>query len=76
MDATFASCTNLNSFNVLGKAERALGVPCVSSNSALLWHLLREGGAGPESTAVLSGGVNGDGTGVGVEAGLGRLYSV
>ncbi|GAA5079961.1 Asp/Glu racemase [Roseibacterium beibuensis] len=40
-DAVFASCTNLRSFNVLEKAEGLIGCPVVTSNQALLWHMLK-----------------------------------
>ncbi len=40
-DAVFASCTNLRTFGVLEEAEARLGVPVVTSNQALLWHMLR-----------------------------------
>lgn len=43
-DAVFVSCTNLRSFSILEQAEAELGVPVVSSNQALIWHLLRCGG--------------------------------
>ena len=39
VDAVFASCTNLNTFGVIERAENALGKPVISSNSALIWHL-------------------------------------
>jgi len=39
-DAVFASCTNLRTFGVIAAAEAELGVPVVSSNQALLWHML------------------------------------
>ncbi len=39
VDAVFCSCTNLRSFGILAQAEAELGVPVISSNSALLWHL-------------------------------------
>ncbi|AHM03200.1 Asp/Glu/Hydantoin racemase family protein [Roseibacterium elongatum DSM 19469] len=38
-DAIFASCTNLRSFGILDEAERATGLPVVTSNQALLWHM-------------------------------------
>ncbi|RKF15068.1 Asp/Glu racemase [Roseovarius spongiae] len=44
IDAVFASCTNLQTFSVLKEAEAALGLPVVSSNQALLWHMLRLAG--------------------------------
>ncbi|MBU2980830.1 aspartate/glutamate racemase family protein [Lentibacter algarum] len=40
-DAVFVSCTNLRSFGIIEQAERAVGRPVVSSNQALLWHMLR-----------------------------------
>ncbi|WP_322865551.1 Asp/Glu racemase [Aquicoccus sp. G2-2] len=40
-DAVFASCTNLRTLGILAEAEAATGVPVVSSNLALIWHLLR-----------------------------------
>jgi maleate isomerase len=44
VEAVFASCTNLRTFGVIGAVEAELGVPVVSSNQALLWHLLSLGG--------------------------------
>lgn len=44
VDAVFASCTNLNTFGVIEKAEEKLGKPVLSSNSALIWHLSRLAG--------------------------------
>ncbi len=44
VEAVFASCTNLNTFGVIKKAEAALGKPVISSNSALVWHLARLAG--------------------------------
>ncbi len=43
-DAVFASCTNLGSFAVIEQAEKALGKPVISSNSAFTWHLHRLAG--------------------------------
>jgi len=43
-DAVFASCTNLRSFGVIETAEKALGKPVISSNSAFAWHLHRLAG--------------------------------
>lgn len=40
-DAVFVSCTSLRAFGVIDALERELGRPVVSSNLALLWHLLR-----------------------------------
>lgn len=42
--AIFASCTNLRTFGIIAAAEAELGVPVISSNQALMWHLLGLGG--------------------------------
>lgn len=39
-DAIFASCTNLPTLAIAAEAERRTGVPLVSSNGALAWHML------------------------------------
>ncbi|MEM7731570.1 MAG: aspartate/glutamate racemase family protein [Pseudomonadota bacterium] len=44
VEAVFSSCTNLRSFGIIDAAEAELGVPVISSNSALLWHLAQLGG--------------------------------
>jgi len=44
VEAVFVSCTNLRSFGIIAAAEAELGVPIISSNSALLWHLLSRAG--------------------------------
>ena len=43
-DAIFASCTNLRVLGVLERAEVATGLPVISSNLALIWHMLQLGG--------------------------------
>lgn len=40
-DALFLSCTNLRTQDLLGPLSRELGMPVVSSNSALAWHMQR-----------------------------------
>ena len=40
-DAVFVSCTNLRTFGILAEAEEILGKPVISSNLAILWHLLK-----------------------------------
>ncbi|MCF3596163.1 Asp/Glu racemase [Rhodobacteraceae bacterium LMO-12] len=40
-EAVFVSCTNLRTLGILQTAEADLGIPVVSSNLALVWHLLR-----------------------------------
>lgn len=41
VDAVFASCTNLRTFGILEEAEARAGCPVISSNQALLWHMLK-----------------------------------
>lgn len=43
-DVVFVSCTNLRTFGILEEAEAALGKPVISSNLALLWHMLKHAG--------------------------------
>lgn len=43
-DAVVVSCTNLRCLAVIPEAERITGVPVVSSNQALAWHLMRLSG--------------------------------
>ncbi len=40
-DALFLSCTNLHSFDVIAPLEAELGLPVMSSNAVLLWHMAR-----------------------------------
>ncbi len=44
VQAVFASCTNLGAFNIIDQAEAELGLPVISSNLALIWHLLQLAG--------------------------------
>ena len=51
-DAVFTSCTNLRSFSIIESTEQQFGVPVLSSNLALGWHLMQlagltTAGAGP-----------------------------
>lgn len=43
-DAVFISCTSLRSIGIIEDIEYQTGVPVVSSNLALFWHLLRLAG--------------------------------
>lgn len=43
-DAVVISCTNLRCLDVIGAAEARIGVPVISSNQALAWHMLRLAG--------------------------------
>lgn len=38
-DIVFASCTSLRCFGIIETAEKVLGKPVISSNSAFAWHL-------------------------------------
>lgn len=38
-DALFLSCTNLRTLDLIPELETALGLPVLSSNSALAWHM-------------------------------------
>ena len=53
VDAVFASCTSLQGFEIIEKAEAAIGKPVITSNQALAWHMVKLAG--------LSGQVNGPG---------------
>ncbi len=50
-DAVFVSCTNLRTFGILAEAEKILGKPVISSNLALLWHLMRLAGVKGRASA-------------------------
>lgn len=39
VDAVFLSCTNLRTFDIIGPLEQEIGVPVLSSNQVLGWHL-------------------------------------
>ena len=43
-DALFLSCTNLRTLDVIEKLEVATGLPCLSSNQVLAWHMSRLSG--------------------------------
>jgi maleate cis-trans isomerase len=43
-EAYFLSCTNIRAIAAIAPLERALSVPVVSSNQAMLWHALRKSG--------------------------------
>ncbi|WP_299377131.1 aspartate/glutamate racemase family protein [uncultured Kiloniella sp.] len=50
-EGVFVSCTNLRTFGILEEAEQILGKPVVSSNLALVWHMLRLAGVKGQGTA-------------------------
>lgn len=41
VDALFLSCTNLRTLDIIAPLELALGLPVLSSNQVLAWHLLQ-----------------------------------
>lgn len=45
VDALFLSCTNLNTLPAIAELERELGLPVLSSNLVLAWHMLALTGA-------------------------------
>ncbi|QDL92575.1 Asp/Glu racemase [Paroceanicella profunda] len=50
-DAVFLSCTNLRTIDIIAAAEAALGVPVISSNQALAWHMARLAGLDTSAAA-------------------------
>ena len=50
-DAVFVSCTSLRVLDIAPELEVELGVPVVSSNMALVWHLLRLAGVDDDLAA-------------------------
>jgi maleate isomerase len=45
IEALFASCTNLQTFAIIEEVEAQTGRPVITSNQALIWHMLRLAGA-------------------------------
>lgn len=45
VDGVFLSCTNLRSFDAIDPLEATTGLPVLSSNQVLIWHMLRLSGA-------------------------------
>lgn len=54
-DGVFVSCTSLRALSVIAEAEAYLGKPVISSNQALIWHLMRLVGlpANPDKSGLL-----------------------
>ena len=44
LDGIFLSCTNLRTLDILAPLKRELGIPILSSNQALAWHMARLSG--------------------------------
>ncbi|WP_343079229.1 maleate cis-trans isomerase family protein [Ostreiculturibacter nitratireducens] len=51
IEAVFLSCTNLRTLDVIDGLEAELGIPVVSSNQALAWHMARSSEAAVADTA-------------------------
>ncbi|APZ51497.1 Asp/Glu racemase [Salipiger abyssi] len=51
VDGLFLSCTNLRTLAVLPELEAALGLPVLSSNQVLAWHMMRLAGIAPPKRA-------------------------
>lgn len=45
IDALFLSCTNLRTFDIIEKLEAATGLPALSSNQVLAWHMAQISGS-------------------------------
>ncbi|WP_299141671.1 aspartate/glutamate racemase family protein [uncultured Tateyamaria sp.] len=55
VDAVFLSCTNLRTLDVIGPLQARLGVPVMSSNLVLAWHMLHLAWQGPGQPGGLLG---------------------
>jgi maleate isomerase len=57
VEAVFISCTNLRTLDIITDLERQLGLPVVSSNQALAWHMARIASAplAPDAPGTLFG---------------------
>ncbi|APX25711.1 MAG: Asp/Glu racemase [Rhodobacteraceae bacterium] len=51
VEALFLSCTNLRTLSALPALERELGLPVLSSNQVLAWHMMRLAGLTPPRRA-------------------------
>ncbi|WP_209427518.1 aspartate/glutamate racemase family protein [Pararhodobacter sp. SW119] len=47
LDGIFLSCTNLRTLDILGPLTRELGLPVLSSNQCLAWHMAKLAGLPP-----------------------------
>ena len=52
VDAVFAACTSLRTAAVITEAEAILGLPVLSSNQALAWHMMRLAGLSDAPKAI------------------------
>ncbi|MEM9248789.1 MAG: Asp/Glu racemase [Pseudomonadota bacterium] len=55
VDSVFLSCTNLRTLGILDEAETRLGKTVISSNQALVWHMLAQSGFVSAPTALRPG---------------------
>ncbi|WP_299296866.1 Asp/Glu racemase [uncultured Tateyamaria sp.] len=55
VDVVFLSCTNLRTLDVIGPLQARLGVPVMSSNLVLAWHMLHLAWQGPGQPGGLLG---------------------
>lgn len=46
-DAIFVSCTNLRASEIVARTEAEIGIPILTSNTALAWHMFRQAGLAP-----------------------------
>lgn len=51
-DAMVVACTNLRCLSIISDAERQTGLPIISSNQALAWHMLRLAGVTDRQTGL------------------------
>ena len=57
VDAIFLSCTNLNTLEVIDPVQKATGLPVLSSNLVLAWHMCRQASVRPvKGIGLVSGG--------------------
>lgn len=52
VDAVFVACTSLRTATVIPRAEETLGIPVLSSNQAMAWHMMRLAGLSDAPTAL------------------------
>ncbi|MDG1472955.1 MAG: Asp/Glu racemase [Ascidiaceihabitans sp.] len=53
VDALFLSCTNLRTLDAIDPLEQAIGLPVLSSNQVLAWHMARLGGVAAQGPGQL-----------------------
>lgn len=56
VDGVFLSCTNLDTLDVIAPLQAATGLPVLSSNLVLAWHMCRLAGAAPATGIGLASG--------------------